>query len=250
VTGSPITTTGITFEWESGPSATGPWTLISGATAATFNASPGICSTVFYRRRTICARVGLSDVSTAVAVSTRCALLPPYFETFESITAVNQYPNCMTTDGKTETRIAPTGTWNQINRTPGGTKYASFFWGANNYLFTPAIMLTAGETYEFSFWYITDGAAGWDSLAVDYGTAPNAASMTNRLAPRLTALTNTTYRRYALFRRTIFRHQMREQSTTQQIDGRRHCPATCAFVRGQAGYRYAVLFLITYLRHG
>lgn len=198
VTGSSAGLTGLSYAWDSSLSAAGPWSAIPGATATTYAASPGACANVFYRRRTICAAVGLFDTSRSVAVSARCALVPPYLETFESITAINTYPNCMTATARVESRLAPSGFANQINRTPGGSKYASFLWSANDWIFTPAIQLTAGSLYEFSFWYITDGVAGWDSLTVNFGAAPNAASMVNRISPRLSNLTNTTYRKYSV----------------------------------------------------
>lgn len=198
VTGSSSGLTGLSYAWDSAASAAGPWFAIAGATATTYAASPQACATVFYRRRTICAAVGLFDTSRSVAVSARCALVPPYLETFESITAINTYPNCMTATARVESRLAPSGFANQLNRTPGGSKYASFLWSANDWIFTPAIQLTAGTLYEFSFWYITDGVAGWDSLTVNFGTSPTAASMVNRISPRLANLTNTNYRKYSV----------------------------------------------------
>ncbi|MGC4056598.1 MAG: choice-of-anchor J domain-containing protein [Chitinophagaceae bacterium] len=199
VTGATITVSGLTYAWDSSlVSSGGPWSPVPGATATTYTAAPSACKTVYYRRRTICAAASLSDTSKSVSVTTKCAVIPPYSETFESITAANQFPNCMSATARVETQINPTGFANQINHTPGGSKYASFLFSANDYLFTPGIQLTAGKTYEFTFWYVTDGVAGWDSLSLNYGTAPNAAAMTTKLLPRLSNLTNTAYRKYTV----------------------------------------------------
>lgn len=199
VTGSTVTT-GIAYAWDSSTtSATGPWSTISGATASTYAASPAACNSVFYRRRTICVPSGLFDSSNAVSVSVRCAVAPPYFENFESIAAINTLPNCMTATnvGTMVTTYLTANTFNRSNHTPGGSKYAAFRWGANDYMFTPGITITAGKTYQLSFWYITDGLAGWDSLKLQYGTSPSAAGMTTTLAS-LTKPTNTTYKKYSV----------------------------------------------------
>ncbi|MES2478131.1 MAG: T9SS type A sorting domain-containing protein [Bacteroidota bacterium] len=198
VTGSTIAT-GIAYAWDQSlVSATGPWTPIGGATAATYLASPSACTNMYYRRRTICTLGGLFDSSNAVLVSVKCALTPPYFEDFESITATNTMPNCMTATnlGSLVTTYLAGSTYNRSNHTPGGAKYAAFRWGSNDYMFTPAINITAGKTYEFSFWYIADGYTGWDSLKVLYGSSPSAAGMTTSIGATLSGISNTVYKKY------------------------------------------------------
>jgi hypothetical protein len=200
VTGSTVTT-GIAYAWDSSlVSGTGPWFAIAGATAATYSASPAACTNVYYRRRTICTPVGLFDSSSSVLVSVKCALTPPYFEDFESISAANQLPNCMTATnlGSRVYTLTAASTRNRSNHTPGGSKYAYFQWGCDDYLYTPAIVTVAGKTYDFSFWYITDGLTGWDSLMVKSGVVPSAAGMTTILGTSLTALTNTNYKKYTV----------------------------------------------------
>ncbi len=197
VTGSTVAT-GIAYAWDSSAlSATGPWSPIAGATASSYTSSLPACSNIYYRRRTICVPAGLSDSSTSVLVSVKCALAPPYFENFESITVANQLPNCMTATSLGSlvfTNIGP-NTHNRDNHTPGGSKYASFEFGCNDYIFTPGIVLTAGKTYEFSFWYDADGLTGFDSLTMRYGTVPSASGMTTTLGV-ITNIVNTTYKKY------------------------------------------------------
>lgn len=196
VSGSTVAT-GIVYAWDSSiVSSTGPWSAISGAAGSGFSASPAACSNVFYRRRTICTTSGLFDSSTAVKVSVKCAAPPPYFEDFESITAANTFPNCMTATnvGTLVNTMIGSGDHNRFNHTPLGSKYAYFRYGCNDFIFTPPIILTAGKTYEFSFWYVNDGTA-FDSLTLSYGNAPSAAAMVNKL-PGVGAIIDKTYTRY------------------------------------------------------
>jgi hypothetical protein len=66
LTGTGLTSgTGITYQWQSGPSATGPWTNITGATAATLTTST--TANTFYRLVTTCTNSGLSNNTNAVS---------------------------------------------------------------------------------------------------------------------------------------------------------------------------------------
>lgn len=197
VTGS-TSATGIVYAWdESSVSASGPWTVVAGATAASYTATPPACANLYYRRRTICSAVGLFDSSNAVQVRSSCAVTPTYFEDFESITAANQLPNCLTATNVgtmvTTYLTAPT-TYNRMNHTPGGAKFAAFRYSSNDFMYTPPIMLTAGKTYQFSFWYVTDGLGGWDSLYAMSGTSK--ATLATIGTP-LTKLTNMEYRQFS-----------------------------------------------------
>lgn len=197
VTGS-TSATGIVYAWDTSTiSATGPWTAITGATAPTYTAIPAACTNMYYRRRTICSTVGLFDSSNAVLVRTSCAVTPPYFENFESITAANALPNCFTATNvgsMVTTYLTAPADYNRINHTPGGAKFAAFRYSSNDFMYTPPIMLTAGKTYQFSFWYVTDGIGGWDSLYAMSG--PTKASLATLGTP-MTGLTNMDYRQFS-----------------------------------------------------
>lgn len=56
---------GITYQWQSGPSTTGPWTNVAGATTSTLNVP--INASMFYRLVSTC---GSNSVSTSVAAAT------------------------------------------------------------------------------------------------------------------------------------------------------------------------------------
>lgn len=77
------------------------------------------------------------------------------------------------------------------NRSPhSGSWYACFPWNSDAWMFKQ-VLLTAGNTYEFSMWYKTDGANGFQ-YEVKWGTDSLEAAMTNSILP-LTALNNPAY---------------------------------------------------------
>jgi hypothetical protein len=124
----------------------------------------------------------------------------PYSEDFEGITANDQLPNCMAVANATmgagirSYATAPTGTnYNRIPRS--GTKFISYYYspsGVDKWIFTKGIQLTAGFTYTFKAFYITDGFSGWNTLEAAYGSTQNAAGMTNTIVT-VSSPTNTTY---------------------------------------------------------
>nr|MBA3899891.1 hypothetical protein [Bacteroidota bacterium] len=67
LTGSTIIGIGNTYQWQSAPSATGPWTNISGATGST--ATVSFTSTTSYRCVVSCATNSSSDISTPATVN-------------------------------------------------------------------------------------------------------------------------------------------------------------------------------------
>ena len=89
----------------------------------------------------------------------------PWEEGFEGITANNELPACMEATGLgtyVKTYTSAQSDYNQAART--GTKFASFKWSSDDYIFTPGFELTAGNEYTFAFWYVTDGRSGWTTL--------------------------------------------------------------------------------------
>jgi gliding motility-associated-like protein len=76
---------GITYQWQSGPSATGPWTNIGGATATSYLVT-GAAGTTFYRLVTTCVNSTLTSASNAVSINgVTCFNVP-----FSGNTTVNQ----------------------------------------------------------------------------------------------------------------------------------------------------------------
>lgn len=117
----------------------------------------------------------------------------PYTEGFEGVTTAGTWPCGMTYSGAVTTYIAAAGSYNRFART--GNCYASFQYGSGGkWVFTQGVYLTAGVTYNFATWYITDGYSGWTSLTGYYGLAPNAAAMTTAIpGATVSSPINTTY---------------------------------------------------------
>lgn len=72
----------------------------------------------------------------------------------------------------------------------GGDWYAYLNWDSDHWMYKE-VELAAGESYQFSVWYKTDGIDVF-FMEIKWGTAPNPGSMQNELFP-LTELNNDTY---------------------------------------------------------
>ncbi len=68
--------TGITYQWQSGSSASGPWTSIGGATSATYVASP--TAATYYQCVVTCSASGAFANSTPILISFNAYCLPAY----------------------------------------------------------------------------------------------------------------------------------------------------------------------------
>ncbi|MDI9318841.1 MAG: T9SS type A sorting domain-containing protein [Phycisphaerales bacterium] len=214
-TGSTVGT-GMTWQWDSASSATGPFYAIPGATSTTYTTTPPSGTTTYYQRKTTCTATGSSDSSTRVAVSVSTSVTVPYSETFESLPV-----------GTNATCAAVTGTWagawasyygynwtlmgsvtsgySGSNHTPGGSKYivAGSYIGTYGgytaeYWFTPGITLTSGKTYRFSYWYrVGDYMATYYPagcvFGMYYNTAQTKASGLVAIKPDLAAYASATY---------------------------------------------------------
>jgi hypothetical protein len=143
---------------------------------------------------------GSSDQSVWVGsqtFTTLCnATTVPYNEGFESITTANTLPSCMaaTNLGSKVLTYLTSGTYNRTPKT--GTKFASFYYGGDDWIYTAPLQLTAGQNYSFSMWYITDGYSGWNTLEAKFGTSASSASMTGNIVS-ISGPTNTTYSQLA-----------------------------------------------------
>ena len=150
--------------------------------------------------RTDCG-VELSEASSLAYFQTLCASIDgltdlPWNEGFEGIAAVNDLPACWSATGLgtyTYTQIADYGSYNRNART--GTKSAYFRYGCNDKFTTPVFDLYAGQTYAFSFWYVSDGYSGWQNLQARVKSVSDT-SVNQIVGSPLTNLTNTSYQVY------------------------------------------------------
>lgn len=168
----------------------GTTTSVSGLTSATtYNA---------YIRR-ICAPGDTGAWVGPIAFTTACgANNVPWSESFESMATVGTgiLPNCWTRVGDFSSQ---NGVQSQNRSARTGTKYVYTQWsttaGTGDLLFTPGFNLTAGVSYDFSFYYKTDGLAGWDTMRVGVGNAQSAGAMTY-IGTRVFGATNMSYTQY------------------------------------------------------
>ncbi len=173
---------GLTFQWQSSPDNT-TWTNISGATGYAY--STKVLKTTYFRCVATCTASTQSFTTPAVTVTTGGGTVLPYTESFENITTNDELPTCWSSTNKLQckTFVAPSGSYNQFGRT--GTKYASFYYypyPQNDTFYTQALQMTAGSTYEVSYWYITDGygttSNSMGQLKLHFGRSPVKDSMT------------------------------------------------------------------------
>lgn len=117
----------------------------------------------------------------------------PYNEGFESITSASTLPAGMasTSLGSNCLTYISSAAYNRVPHS--GTDFASFKYGSNDWYFTPGLALTAGVSYQFSVWYITDGATGF-TLEAKFGTSQSSGTMTETITgASVTNPVNTTY---------------------------------------------------------
>jgi len=178
---------------------TGTPVAISGTTASLPSLTPNTNYSVFVR--TICGVGDTSNWSTPVNFLTPClATNVPWTESFEGVTVTGlggPLPSCWT---RNITDFATGNGAQSSNRSARtGTKYLYTSWstvaGTGDWAFTPGFNLTAGVSYDFSFWYKSDGLTGWDTLRAGVGTQPLAANMTI-FANRVYNITNLGYAEY------------------------------------------------------
>ncbi len=132
--------------------------------------------------RSDCGAGSTSDWS-GVSFTTACeAVLLPYLENFESITAPD-VPECMVVEDVNADGVK----WETFGALPPNipTNAARMGFNANiaadDWLFTPRFTLTGGTSYMLRFKYkASNGADGWvENLEVKYGAGQSAAQMTS-----------------------------------------------------------------------
>lgn len=187
---------GLTYRWQSSSTGSDPWVNTTGINPASFTTA--VSANTWFRLVDTCTNGNAFAVSSnTVQVAVASVATVPYNQGFESITVNDNLPNCMSASSLgtlNKTYIAATGSYNQAAR--NGTKFGSFRYQpgtAGAWFFTDPIQLTGGVAYDAHVWYVTDGASGFDSLNIAYGTSASALAMgTTRIATKL-APTNTTY---------------------------------------------------------
>ncbi len=110
---------GLTYQWQSGPSAGGPWTNIAGATSnpSTVYAPATVATATYYRLVLTCTISGLSTNSSTTLLFTTSSACNP------TMAGTGTYISSVTTTGYTTNINNPTGVWT--------TGYTNYYASAN-----------------------------------------------------------------------------------------------------------------------
>ncbi|MCL2596893.1 MAG: fibronectin type III domain-containing protein, partial [Paludibacter sp.] len=157
-------------------------------------------TTYYVRVKAVCGEGDESEYSNIVHFMTPCTSITtiPWSYGFEDLTADNTLNSCWSatnfgSSGKVRTQISDYGSYNRNART--GTSCIYFVYGCNDSITTPNFELTGGSTFNFSFYYVTDGGAGWQSLKATVHDATTGDYL-GTIGTPLTNITNTTYTQY------------------------------------------------------
>jgi hypothetical protein len=157
-------------------------------------------SNYFIWVRSKCSPTDSSGWSNLKSFTTLCDVITslPWTEGFEGVTAPAALilPNCWGYERTTGTNGPGTTTTNDTYRGPRtGTTYMYSQWSTTAWMFTPSFQLTAGTSYDFSFYMMNkNGTAGF-TMDVAYGSTATDAGMTNVLQTAYPA-DNTSYNQF------------------------------------------------------
>jgi hypothetical protein len=116
----------------------------------------------------------------------------PWTENFDALTVPN-LPTCWTNEvGLWVLANAASDTYTDPRSTPN---YLRTRYGADDYIWSPAFDLTATTSYDYAFWYATDGLSGWTTVELYVNTTPSSTGAT-LLGPALSGPTNTAYQQF------------------------------------------------------
>ena len=172
-------------------------TIASGATSTTISSlTPNTIYYVWMRSVCDAANSEYSSLSHCSFKTSCTSENIPWSYSFEDLTAANTLNNCWAATklgDKVQTQLA-NDTYNRIART--GTCSMSFAYSCNDSVTTPRFYLTAGNDYEFSFWWIKDNNSGWQYLGASAfdGTTDNFIQIVG--TPVTTFPTNGVYTQY------------------------------------------------------
>jgi len=179
---------GQTYQWQSS-SNNSTWTNIGGATAATYYYNVGL-STYF---RCVITCGGLTTNSQSVLVNYNNTVISSYPHTENFDGATSMPCGWLTQSANLDANTWAIGTLNPRSGTNCATYAYSVTTAANDWLYTPALSMSAGSTYRVRFWYRARSASYPEKLEIKYGNAQNASNMTSAAIFTNTNITNTSY---------------------------------------------------------
>lgn len=200
---APATAPANGYEYYYSTSSTAPIasTVASGTSTAVSVSLPGLTpATVYYVWvRSVCSTTEKSIWSTVATFTTACNPITsfPWNENFDTMTTIGNgiLPSCWTTTGGFSssylftTQNAASQTYNDPRSAPN---YVTIYYPTTAaYLWAPAMTLTAGQSYDFSFYWAGDATSGWvGDVLVNNSPSATGATNLNTFVTQTTTTTN------------------------------------------------------------
>lgn len=193
------------YNWEvrtTGAPGSGGAAASGSVTAPTMSATAtGLSPTTTYSAyvQTNCSASGNSTWSGPYVFTTACVAITslPWTEGFESVSPVGAglFPPCWTYTNMTGSNPGTKSITDTYDAPRTGSNYMYSKWSSTSWVYTPGFQLTAGTSYDFSFYMMNkDGTAGF-TMDVAYGSSATIAGMTSTLQTGYAA-NNTTYSQF------------------------------------------------------
>lgn len=188
--GSSVTERGVCWNTAGNPTIADSRTSDGTGTGTYTSYLTGLTGGTLYHVRAYATNSYGTSYGSDLTFTTCSGIAFPYNEDFETVTAP-AFPCGWSITGAVSTYSAPS----TYNRAPhSGSKYAAFQYGSTQkWAITSGIPLTAGTSYQFSMWYVTDGLSGWTNLSAYYNTTPSATGMVAIPGATVSNPVNTTY---------------------------------------------------------
>lgn len=169
------------------------------ATASTPLSSLSPSTTYYIWVRSVCSSTQKSAWSNGITFTTACNPITtfPWSENFDTMTTIGNgvLPSCWTTTGGFSssylftTQNAASQTYNDPRSAPN---YVTIYYPTTAaYLWAPAMTLTAGQSYDFSFYWAGDATSGWvGDVLVNNSPSATGATNLNTFVTQTTTTTN------------------------------------------------------------
>lgn len=178
---------GLSYQWQSS-SDTINYTNIIGATSTSH--TQNLSATTWFRCLVSCGSTTSSNPVLIQFINSNISTFPAY-ENFDSFSGL---PCGWTLQDVNNDTYSWLNTSAGSLSNPNHVKYGfNFNSGANDYLFSPAILFTAGMTYRVKFWYKAESSSYPEKLELHWGNAANAAAMNAMSIFNNSNIVNTNY---------------------------------------------------------
>lgn len=159
-TGYSTGVTGLSFQWQESSDGLNYTNLGSASPNYSDYTVSSISQTMYYKLEVTCSNGGAVGYSNDVMVTFATPSIP-WTENFDALTTLGttSFPSCW---------LKENGDWASSNATTyntahSGANYLRDSWSATNeYVWTPGFSLTAGTSYDLSFYVQGDGYTGWN----------------------------------------------------------------------------------------